>query len=209
MVYRPRPCAVPRTPATTARKTIAIVFGKVWTPLQGADRGLSLAHAKTDKQVVSLFFFSETKPSAVGALQVYHLLYCIEYGYGSHRWLAEAEVWVCFSFRDRSMLCLFHAYEHDWIERWILAWTDAYGWQLASSRFASKTMRLMRRKRHDERQGKDGRERATVRTQTTNVDRPKTDIVHGNVVEPSSSIIHFWLSFFNSTPDLKHLFKIV
>lgn len=163
-----------------------------------------------DRQASGLsLFFSETKPSAVGALQVYHLLYCIEYGYGSHRWLAEAEVWVCFSFRDRSMLCLFHAYEHDWIERWILAWTDAYGWQLASSRFASKTMRLMRRKRHDERQGKDGRERATVRTQTTNVDRPKTDIVHGNVVEPSSSIIHFWLSFFNSTPDLKHLFKIV
>jgi hypothetical protein len=59
MVYRPRPCAVPRTPATTARKTIAIVFGKVWTPLQGADRGLSLAHAKTDKQVVSLFFFQK------------------------------------------------------------------------------------------------------------------------------------------------------
>jgi hypothetical protein len=57
MVYRPRPCAVPRTPGTTARKTIAIVFGKVWTPLQGADRVLSLAHAKTDKQVVSLFFF--------------------------------------------------------------------------------------------------------------------------------------------------------
>jgi hypothetical protein len=37
-----------------------------------------------DRQASGLFF-SETKPSAVGALQVYHLLYCVEHGYGSHR----------------------------------------------------------------------------------------------------------------------------
>jgi hypothetical protein len=111
MVYRPRPCAVPRTPGTTARgrrsrSSLARCERHCREPIE-----FCLLFLRRPSSKWSFFFRNKAKCCRCST-GVSPVVLC-------RTWIRQPSLTGgsrSLGLLDRSMLCLFHSYEHDWIE---------------------------------------------------------------------------------------------